>query len=287
MTKKWHSFISFGLVLTLLTNRLRRIAIGLVIAGIVLTLQALTLPFFVAFESRYHHIAFLEPVVCLLLRVFAVQAAPSANGVFIRTPGYEFILATTSEKLNLLLMTMVFVGWITMRVIVRKTHNGNLNNMIRETGQVLSMLAAFFLARYVFLLLIIISYRNYDIFWLPAWVLGSFLPLALIPAWQGLAHTHNTQDAAAPKITTQDLPKAKQQKRASKTRKHQSGQWAPQALACAIAFLLVFAFGFRDPGIMKQGRILIDEKHTIWEKTTRPYDTLWYGEDSGYNLPPA
>ena len=275
--------IACGLVLTLLANRLRRIAAGFATAGIVMTVQALVLPSFVAFESRYHHIEVLDPVICWLLRIFSVTAAPCANGVFIRTPGYEFTLATTSEKLNLLLMIMVFAGWITMKVILRKKHNRNLINIMRETGEVLSILAAFFLARYVFLLLVTVSYRDYDIFWLPAWVLGSFLPLALMPAWKGFAHTYNTQDTADPIRTTQDSPKKKRHEGAAKIGKHQSQQWAPQALACVITFLLVFAFGFRDPGIKKRGRILIDEKHTIWEKTTRPYDTLWYGEDSGYN----
>jgi hypothetical protein len=46
---------------------------------------------------------------------------------------------------------------------------------------------------------------------------------------------------------------------------------------------LVASFGFHDPGKLKKGRILIDEKHSDWEKTTRPYDTEWYGVDSGYN----
>jgi hypothetical protein len=275
--------VACGLVLTLSTNRLRKISVGLVVAGIVMSLQALALPFFVAFEARYHHIGFLEPVICRLLRMLSVTAQPCTNGVFIRTPGYEFILATTSEKLNLLLMTLVLVSWITMRVILRKTHKGNLHNIACETGQVFTMLLAFFFARYVFLLLITISYRNYDIFWLPAWVVGSFLPLVLVPAWQGFVHTHDMEDDGAPETIIQYSPKAKKRKGASKTPKHEAGQWAPQALACIIGFLFVFALGFQDPGIKKQGRILIDEKHTIWEKTTRPYDTLWYGEDSGYN----
>lgn len=213
--------IACGLVLPLFANRLPRIAAGLVAAGIVMTMQALALPLFVAFESRYHHIGFLEPVVRRILQVFAVPAAPCAKGVFISTPGYAFTLATTSEKLNLLLLTMIFVGWITIRVILKKANRENMDNMVHETGHVLTMLAAFFFTRYVLLLLITVSYRNYDIFWLPTWVLGSFLPLSIMPAWRGFAHALNKHDPGDPKVTTQDSSKLKRQEGAAKTHKHQ------------------------------------------------------------------
>ena len=36
-------------------------------------------------------------------------------------------------------------------------------------------------------------------------------------------------------------------------------------------------------GHRKQGRILVDEHHSTWERTDRPYDTEWYGQESGYN----
>jgi len=34
---------------------------------------------------------------------------------------------------------------------------------------------------------------------------------------------------------------------------------------------------FRDPGIAKQGRVLIDEYYSNWEWTDRKLDTAWYG----------
>jgi hypothetical protein len=47
--------------------------------------------------------------------------------------------------------------------------------------------------------------------------------------------------------------------------------------------LLVSSWAFHDPGIGKNGTILIDEKHSDWEWTTRKYDTEWYGRKSSYN----
>ncbi|HEC91561.1 MAG TPA: hypothetical protein ENI51_00970 [Candidatus Atribacteria bacterium] len=52
-------------------------------------------------------------------------------------------------------------------------------------------------------------------------------------------------------------------------------------------FLLIFcvvgAFIFQDPGVEKQGRVLIDEFHSNWEDTTTPMNRTWYGMLSTYN----
>ena len=49
-------------------------------------------------------------------------------------------------------------------------------------------------------------------------------------------------------------------------------------------FFLGWVYGFQDPGKEKQGRVLLDEKHSGWEKSTRKMDTEWYGNESGYNF---
>ncbi len=49
------------------------------------------------------------------------------------------------------------------------------------------------------------------------------------------------------------------------------------------AALLVVAYGWCDPGVRKAGRIVMDENHSRWERSDRPYDTEWYGHESGYN----
>ena len=46
---------------------------------------------------------------------------------------------------------------------------------------------------------------------------------------------------------------------------------------------LALAWGWEDAGRAKQGRLLIDETHSTWEKIDRKYDTEWFGEESGYN----
>ncbi len=55
------------------------------------------------------------------------------------------------------------------------------------------------------------------------------------------------------------------------------------ALLCAALLLMTTAMFWDPSGPRKQGRILVDEYHSAWERTDRPYDTSWYGQESGYN----
>jgi hypothetical protein len=52
------------------------------------------------------------------------------------------------------------------------------------------------------------------------------------------------------------------------------------ALATAI---FTAAVKWNPMGKRLAGRVKVVERHSTWEPTTRPYDTTWYGEDSGYN----
>jgi len=37
------------------------------------------------------------------------------------------------------------------------------------------------------------------------------------------------------------------------------------------------------PGRRKEGRVIVHEYHSTWERTDKPFDTNWYGHESGYN----
>jgi hypothetical protein len=57
----------------------------------------------------------------------------------------------------------------------------------------------------------------------------------------------------------------------------------PAAATFAAVLLITMAALWDPAGPRKQGRILVDEYHSTWERTDRPYDTDWYGQESGYN----
>lgn len=60
-----------------------------------------------------------------------------------------------------------------------------------------------------------------------------------------------------------------------------------RALGILTVFLFFFfitgAVAFQDPGVEKQGRVLIDEVHSDWESTLQKMDKEWYGTLSTYN----
>ncbi len=47
--------------------------------------------------------------------------------------------------------------------------------------------------------------------------------------------------------------------------------------------ILIMGLLLDMPGRRKEGRVLVDEYHSDWEPTDKPFDTNWYGHDSGYN----
>jgi len=62
-------------------------------------------------------------------------------------------------------------------------------------------------------------------------------------------------------------------------------RYAAPALGASAAtgMLLTLAVWWEPAGSLKPGRIAVDERHSKWEPTERPFDTEWYGHLSGYN----
>jgi len=54
-------------------------------------------------------------------------------------------------------------------------------------------------------------------------------------------------------------------------------------LAFVGALLVTTGLLWTPSGPRKQGRIWVDEHRSNWERTDRPYDPNWYGQESGYN----
>ncbi len=58
---------------------------------------------------------------------------------------------------------------------------------------------------------------------------------------------------------------------------------ASLALFAAGTGLIAAAAVWAPVGRPKAGRVMVVERHSRWEPTTRPYDTTWYGEPASYN----
>lgn len=110
--------------------------------------------------------------------------------------------------------------------------------------------------------------RAMDQFW-STWVLLAMQAVPVLLAWR-LVRVAPPAEAAEP---------ARQRPAAAPARRLvPAGALALLACAAFTAAVLL------DPvGARKGGRVLVDEHHTDWEPTQRPYDTEWYGHLSGYN----
>ncbi|MBP7892553.1 MAG: hypothetical protein KA063_03335 [Firmicutes bacterium] len=268
--------LAVGLVLTAAPKRLGEIGNGLAFAGLILTIQAAWLPIHVVLESRYHHLGGLEPLVKLALSAFPLKAAVGGRGILVQTPGYQFSIATTMEKINMLMFALVYLGGLTAILIggqrVRRT--------LRQALRLLWVLGAYFGARYLLLLMVFPAVRNMGVFWRPAWVLGTFLPLAFAPVAAPTGYGQGLRVSREVQVVRSEADSALEE---SVTQGSRRPSMSSRLLVAASCFTLVFAIGFHDPGALKPGRVMIDEYHSNWEKTTEPYTTEWYGEDSGYN----
>lgn len=60
-------------------------------------------------------------------------------------------------------------------------------------------------------------------------------------------------------------------------------RWPAGVLAFVAAGLMTAGILWAPAGERKAGRVAVDEFHSSWEPTGRPFDTEWYGNESGYN----
>jgi hypothetical protein len=240
-------------ILLALHRKTCRMAMGLVFSGIILSLQSAVVPLYFMWASRYHSATVAAPIVNSLLRMLGVDTTLSGDTVFIHTSTQVIAVATAWEKLGLLPVAAILVGGVVLLLLTSARR--------RDIALFIFLVLSYMLVRYVFLVLMYADNNRLDLFWMPIVTCLSFVPLFLL---------------LMKVIPLQEV--------------RHLGEFVPSRRALllgGVAFLCVFSllgvWGFHDPGTRKQGRILIDEKHSDWEWTTQEYDTGWYGEKSGYN----
>ena len=236
-----------------LHHKTYRMAMGMVLSGIILSLQSAVMPLYFMWASRYHSAKVAAPIVNSLLGMLGMDTTLSGDTVFIHTKTQVIAVATAWEKLGLLPVAAILVGGVILLLSTSARR--------RNIALFVFILLIYMLLRYVFLVLMYADNNRLSLFWMPVVTCLSFVPLFLLLM------------KAIPLHEVRHLGEFVADRRV--------------LLLGFVTFLCVFSllgvWGFHDPGIQKQGRILIDEKHSDWEWTTEDYDTRWYGEKSGYN----
>ena len=271
----WLALVVCGLVLMSLQRKgtagtRLRVGNALRSAAYILCAQGLALALYRTATAFGHQLpAPVARFLAGLARLVGIEAAFNGSELAIYTMRRVHRLAATWELLLDPVSLAFLVGGAMLLLSDNRRH---LTGVVK-----LVMLAVVWLPlRAVFLAAILLHrtwLTDYDaklqvmeLFWDP-WVLTALLlPLAF-------GAIALIKPVAAPEPAADERPEASPPRRLA----------AGLILLIAATAVTAIAYYWDPIGKRKQGRILVDEYHSTWEPTQRPFDTEWYGHDAGYN----
>jgi hypothetical protein len=254
-----------GLAVALAAPGLRLLWLSAIFSGAVLGLQSLSIAIYYFLAANYHSASLLAAGLAGILGRTGLLAAANDGAVFILAQEKVFPFSVTLEKLGLYPWILIYAGSLLILFMIAN----NAGNFIKRALLTLIASVLYLLLRYVILVHIFFSrdlpeaaiIRN-EIFTDPWWLIFSFLPLAVLM------------------LLCQRIP-------LDLKLDFQMHIETRKAIAIAAAILGVFCLSssaiFLDTGTEKEGRVLVDEIHSIWESSTLKLDRNWYGENSTYN----
>ena len=231
-------------------------------SGFLLCIQAIVMSIYLKFIPSMHDAGFLSYAIYPLVKL-SFPCSLSNGIIYIQESQNLFPFTTTWDKLGIYPFILIFIPALASLFL-------NSKSRLKGAAGLLVFSFIYLLLRYVFLINIFfntgisdagIAFERMGIFFDPKWLFASFLPYGLI--FYPLSRS----------FTLPQIPRFKFDKK-------------KVILSILIFFAGFFIFGaciFQDPGIEKDGRILVDEIHSIWEPSTLKMDTNWYGENSTYN----
>jgi len=257
---------------------------GAVKAGTVLLVQAMAMLAYATFTARSHDLP--GPLVKLVAAVASLTGAEVAvDGPFVVLPSVREVyrLAATWDLLldpasfTFLLGGLTLVGLQAWNRMPAGRRWGAWIHAVRA----FAMLVVAWLPFRVGVLIALLVHRSMRTeLATPLTAMDQFLSpwvylLALVPpvllAWHFVRVPWGS--------STEELePTSSAQAEPSQPRRAR----AAVALVLAGAAMVTFVVQWDPVGKPKGGRVMIVERHSDWEPTTRPYDTKSYGEDASY-----
>jgi len=262
----------FSLMLLPLTPVFAFLSSGLILSGAVLIVQSPLGFLYTTFTSYARTVFWCDGLLYRIFSFFDVPVSYSQNTFYVQTIKDLYDFPTTWDRLAIFPVIAIWIGSIPLLYIF-----SNRGERGRRFIKLLLVSGAYVIARYVLMILVFlylmtfVEYREdvcwVNVFWDARVTLCSFLPLILL-----LGRTIPLADKAEGDLLT--------------IAHFDMSPGLKKALAYfTFGFCMVgLLYGFQDPGREKQGRVLLDEKHSGWEKSTRKMDTEWYGNESGYNF---
>lgn len=227
------------------------------LVAMVLAFQAAVLPFLYVFASRVHEIPPLAPFFYNLARIFDPGVSLSGHRLIIQQVYDVFEFPVRLEALGLFPAVLIGVAGCVFLVAARRS--------FKVIAGFIGLLVGYSILRYVVLVFLTVKFKTLTVFWQPLPVALSYVPLIVMLT--GLAYFNRSSRDVSIRLGWPGYRKI----------------LAAAGLVVAGAIGVTGLLAYHDPGVKKQGRLLIDELHSDWEWTTQAYDTQWYGRKSGYN----
>ena len=290
-------FIFVGLVLGIvpIPRRWPRVlASALILAGTILMAQSLAILGYEYVTARSHELIWPWPgLLYAISRLLGIQAGLDGTNLALFSPRVAHRLGVTWELLlDPATLAFLFGGIVMLCLWIRTTPPKGKQKLRLRRGDsrtariaaLVILIAAWLPVRAAMLMSIFIhralrtgyeaELALMDQFWNP-WLHLAFL-LGPILLSLRFVHIQKTEDRKQrPELLSSDfcLPA--------------SVFWPKRLRVIALtftgAFCLIMGLLLDMPGRRKEGRVLVHEYHSTWERTDKPFDTNWYGHDSGYN----
>ncbi len=253
-----------GFLMALMASRFCMVWLGTIFAGAILALDSLALSIYYIIAPNYHSASWLAWSIAYLLRLTGLDSADNGGLIFVFAQDKVFPFSVTLEKLGFYPWILIFAGSLMIIFLISR----GAFEFLKRTSVALAASVIYLVLRYVILVHIffysdlpIDAQERLGIFMDPWWLAFSFAPLVLLFLW-----------FAAPDHLKLDFSLS-----------------INRRLIIALAAVLVSVFCltsaavFWDGGTKKDGRVLVDEIHSVWEFSTLKLDKNWYGENSTYN----
>ena len=260
------------------------LASSLILGGIILIVQSLGILGYEYVTARSHELPWPWPsLLCAVTRLLGIRSGLAGTNLAMYTPRNTHNLGATWELLLDPLTLAFILGGIVMLCFWKSTGQTSSLPADKQKSHLKKHLAAFVILIIAWLpvrtaiLISIFMHRalrtEYEAelvlinqFWNP-WLLMAFL---LGPILLSLRFIHT--------------PFSKQHVLVSKPTVKLNRSFGAIILTIAGSSMLIMGMLLDVPGRRKEGRVWVDEYHSTWEPTDKPFDTEWYGHDSGYNF---
>jgi hypothetical protein len=247
-----------GLACIVASRRAASAGAGLVVAGGILTAQSAVVAAYYVVAPRSGDLGPLAALAGAGLRLVGASARVGPEGLLLDNGVRTITYGLTSDMFAVLALGVFAVGGCCALLLCAE------RGRWRAVAVLLGATSAYAVVRFMLLALMFAASDRIDLFWSPAVTALSLVPLPLLLAL--LLGVKRRRDFLVHEPPLRNWR-----------------FWVAVASAALSVFALLGVFGFHDPGVRKQGRVVMDESHSDWEWSTQAYDTKWFGEKSGYN----